>query len=110
MVTSLSPGETRPFASRYPVARSIISSEFRSASTGNGTTPQSSARRRRVVSFGEKATIGTTGRALDAYRAVRPLSVNAMISFAPMSVAMSQAARAVASGTLARCPGCSLER
>ena len=77
---------------------------------GNGTTPQSSASRRRVVSLGEKATIGTTGRALDAYRAVRPLSVKARMSFAPMSFAMSHAARAVASATLARWPGCSLER
>ena len=66
IATNLSPGETNPLAKSNMLARSTISSALVTLSIGQGTTPQSNARRRRVAAFGENAMMGTTGRCFDA--------------------------------------------
>src|ERR1700761_1311362 len=56
--------------------------------------------RRRVLALGEYAMMGTGGRARLTVMALEPLSVNATMYLAPISRAVLQAPRAMASATL----------
>jgi hypothetical protein len=99
-MTTRSPGDARPAAMRSPVHQSTSLSMSCTLGASRGMTPQKRFILRRVFTFGEKAMIGTLGRARLTFIALRPVSVKATMYFAPISRAVLHAPRAIASATL----------